>query len=120
MAFVETQRMTYSGTDIDFAKLRENIQSDDYDHIIHKDKSGGVIVYTRSEQLEWRLDVICTEAEADVTFRSWIQNRRTIILVPNHTTAPGTTHNTQIMNGTFPFAPWGEGKWRGLVILRKE
>lgn len=120
MAFVETQRMTYSGTNIDFAELRENIQVDDFDHIIHTDKSGGTITYTRNTQKTWTLDVICTEAEADTTFRSWMENRRTIVLTPKFTSDSGTTFNTQIMNGTFPFAPWGQGKWRGVVLLREE
>lgn len=118
-AFVITQRISYSGTDIDFAKLRDNIQTDDLDHIIHKTKSGGTVTYKRTSQLEWNLDIICTEAEADVTIRSWITNRRQIVFVPDQGGAPGTTHNTQILNRQFSFAPWGEGKWRGTLNLRK-
>ena len=119
-AFVTTQRISYSGVNIDFALLRDNIQSDDYDHIIHKDKSGGTVIYKRTNQLEWDLDIICTKAEADTTIRSWITNRRQIVFTPDLVGAPGTTHNTQIINRHFSFGPWGEGKWRGTLKLRKE
>lgn len=118
--FTLTRRIAYSGTNIDYAMLRDSVQPDDYDHVIHTDKDGGVITYKRVTQQVWHEDIICTKAEADLTIRSWITNRRTVVLTPDQDGDPGTTHNTQIMNATFPFAPWAEGKWRGTLILRKE
>lgn len=118
--FTLTHRMQYDGTNIDFPALRDTLQPDDLDHIIHIDKAGGIVTYIRASDLEWRVDVICTKAQADTTFRAWITARRTVAFYPDLTGAPATSHNCQIMNARFPFAPWGQGKWRGMVVLRKE
>lgn len=119
-AFVTTQRLSVSGDNIDIALLRDSIQTDDYDHIIHKDKSAGTIIYIRAEQTEWDVDVICTTAEADTKIRSWISARSQVVFTPDLVGAPGTTHNTRIINPTFPMEPLGEGKWSGILRLRKE
>lgn len=119
MATVE-QRLSYSGDNINFPRLVDSIEMGDYDHIIHHDKNGGTIIYTRSTQKEWPVDVICTEAEADTKIRSWIENRYQLVFTPNQTAAPGTTHNCRITNKTFPMRLWGSGKWRGTLRLRKE
>ncbi len=119
MSFSVTQRMSVSGDNIDFAQLRESIQTDDFDHIIHKDKGGGTIIYKRGSQTEWELDVICTTAEADTKIRSWISARSQVVFTPT-LAAPSTTHNTRIINPDFPMRFWGEGKWRGIINLRKE
>lgn len=120
MAFTETQRLNFGGDTIDFAELQNNIQADDLDHIIHKDKSGGTTVLRRTGQTEWpAIDVVCTESEANVTIRTWIANRSQVVFTPKQTSAPGTTHTVRIINPTFPMAPWGQGKWRGTLYLRK-
>lgn len=119
-AFNVTQRITANAINIDFPLLRESVEEDDFDHIIHTTKDGSVVQYTRNTQKTWPLDIICTEAEADTTIRDWIENRRQVVFVPDLIGAPGTTHNTRIMNTTFPFAYWGNGKWRGTLQLRKE
>jgi hypothetical protein len=120
MATKTQQRMTVGGTSITFTRTAQFAQPDDYDHIIHKDKAGGTIIYTRSSQLEWDVDVICTKAEADTTIRGWITNRSQVVFIPDFTGAPGTTHNTRIMNRTFPLRPWSQSQWRGTLRLRKE
>lgn len=117
--FTTTRRLAYGGTDIDFAALRDDVQSDDFDHIIHTDKGQGVIMHLRGTQQEWTEDVICSESEANTTIRSWMQNRRTVVYTPDLVGAPGTTKNIKIMNPTFPFRAWGEGKWRGMLRLRE-
>lgn len=120
-AFVTTQRISQSGDNIDFALLRENVQADDLDHIIHKDKSGGTTIYKRTGQTEWpNVVVICTEAEATTKIRSWISGRLQVVYTPDLVGAPGTTHNTRIINRSFPMEYWGDGKWRGVLHLRKE
>ncbi len=120
MASTETQRLTFGGDTIDFAELRNNIQADDLDHIIHKDKAGGTVILRRAGQTEWpAIDVVCTEAEADTTIRTWMANRSQLVFTPKQTTASGTTHTVHIINPTFPMAPWGQGKWRGTLHLRK-
>ncbi len=119
MAFTETQRLNFGGDTIDFAELRNNIQADDLDHIIHKDKSGGTVVLRRAGQTEWpAIDVVCTTAQAE-TIRTWMANRSQVVFTPKQTSAPGTTHITRIINPTFPMTYWGGDKWRGSLHLRK-
>jgi hypothetical protein len=113
------QRLSYSGTNIDIPYLVDSLEMGDLDHIIHKTKSGGTIIYTRGEKEEWDVDCICTESEADTTLRSWIENRYTVLFYPNFTDAPGTSHNTKIINRGFPFRRWGQDRWRAMLKLRK-
>lgn len=119
MSYTITQRMSVSGDDIDFAQLRESIQTDDFDHVIHTPKDGSMVIYKRNTQIEWELDVICTTAEADTKIRSWMAARSQVVFTPL-LAAPSTTHNTRITNTTFPMRPISEGKWRGTINLRKE
>ena len=119
-AYVITQRISFSGTNIDFPLSRNTHQLDDFDDIIHKDKSGGTVIYKRAGQIEWDVDVICTKTEADTNIRSWISGREQVVYTEDFVGAPGTTHNTRIINAGFPMVPWGEGKWRGTLRLRKE
>lgn len=119
-ANVITFRISQSGDNIDIPVLRDTVQTDDYDHIIHTDKAGGVIIYVRATQLEWVLDVVCTKVEADTKIRSWMAGRLQVVATPDLVGAPGTTHNTRIISPAFPMRPWGEGKWRGTIRLRKE
>ena len=119
-AFNITQRISVSGDNIDIPLLKESVERDDYDHIIHKTKDGGTAIYVRATQKEWNLDVICTEAEATTKIASWISARSQVVFTPDLVGAPGTTHNTRIINPVFPMSHWGAGKWRGTLRLRKE
>lgn len=118
-AFNTTSRIAFGGTDIDYAVLKDSVQNDDFDHVIHTDKAGGVVVYPRVTQQEWTDDIICTEAEANTTIRAWMQNRSTVVYTPDLVGAPGTTKNIIIMNPAFPFRHWGSGKWRGSLRMRE-
>lgn len=120
MAGLIQSKISVSGDDITITRFVDTHQLDDFDHIIHKDKAGGIIIYVRASDLEWDLDVICTKAEADTKIRSWITARSQVVFTPNLTDSPGTTHNTRIMNPNFPMHPWSMSQWRGTLRLRKE
>lgn len=120
MATKVEQRLTDGVDTIDFIRTVEFAQPDDYDHIIHHDKDGGMVVYKSSTQAEWDADVICTKAQADTTIRSWITDRDQLTFTPDLTGAPGTTHTVRITSGTFPMIPWSMDKWRGTLRLREE
>lgn len=119
-AFNTTSRIAFGGTDIDYAgKLRDNIQVDDYDHVIHTTKSGATVVYKRDDQEIWHEDVIVSEANSEV-IRTWITNRSAVVFTPDLVGAPGVTHTITIMNTNFPFFYWGSGKFRATLVLRKQ
>lgn len=118
-AYNITQRLAFSGQTIDFPLSRDTRQLDDFDDIIHKDKSGGTIIYKGVGQIEWEVDVICTEAKSE-NIRSWISGRELVIYTEDFVGAPGTTHNTRILNASFPMAYWGDAQWRGTLRLRKQ
>lgn len=119
MPLVE-QRLSQSGDNIDSIRDVGTHQLDDFDHIIHKTKSGTLVIYTRASDLEWDIVVICTKTEADTKIRSWITGRLQVIFTPDQTGNPGTTHTGRITNDTFPMRPWSKDKWRGILRFRKE
>lgn len=113
------QRLQYSGTNIDYTKLVDTLEMGDLDHIIHKDKSGGTVIYRRSETVEFDVDVICSEQDADTYIRLWIELRYTLNFFENFTDSPGSSITVKIMNPTFPMRRWSKTKWRGTLSLRK-
>lgn len=112
------QRLQYGGTNIDFPRLVDTLEMGDLDHIIHKDKSGGTVVYRRYETVEWDVDVICSEQNADTYIRLWIELRYALNFFDNFTDSPGASISVKIMNPTFPMRRWSKTKWRGTLKLR--
>lgn len=120
MATKVEQRLTDGVDTIDFIRSVEYAEPDDFDHIIHKTKSGDTVIYVRSSQKEFDVDIICTKTQADTTIRSWITDRDQLTFTPDLTGAPATTHTVRILNKIFSMVPWSMTQWRGTLRLRKE
>jgi len=119
----DTMRLTYSGTNIDFAPGPAYAKPDVL-KITHR-RAGDGTLHTHKfyYKLRWEVPITWLNKTDTDNLNSWWSNARDCTLVPDLVGAPGTSYTVRIVNTTRPIlrfiGPYWETYFQGTLILEQ-
>lgn len=119
----DTQRLTYSGTNVDFAPGFGYSKPGILDVVHKRSKSGALKSYKHFYKGRWECPVSWFDSTDTTNINTWWQNVYDLTFVPDLINAPGTSYTVRIMNSNTPLlqfsGPYWETYYEGTIILEQ-
>lgn len=96
------QRLTYSGTDIDWQTLHGSKELGELSQSILISKNGTLWINQVYALDRWQPLVVLQDATEAGNINSWVANRRTCTFYPDYSGAPGVSHSVKLLNEEYP------------------
>lgn len=119
----DTMRLTYSGTNVNFAPAMGYSKPDVLD-VVHRRTGNGTL---RSKKFyykyRWEVPVVWFDSTDTGNINSWWQNVYDLTFIPDLINAPGTSYTVRIVNDTRPLLQFSGPNWetyyQGTIILEQ-
>jgi hypothetical protein len=119
----DTQRITYSGTNVDFSPGMGYSKPDVSDIIHSRSKNGTLYSYKHFIKYRWEIPVSFFDGTDAGNINSWWSNVYNLTFVPDMVNAPGTSYTVRIVNSNRPLLQFSGPNWEtyyaGTIILEQ-
>ena len=119
----DTQRLTYSGTNVDFSPGIGYAKPDVLDVIHRRTKNGTLKSYKHFYKYRWECPVSFFDATKSTNINSWWSNVYNCTFIPDYINAPGTSYTVRIVNSNRPLLQFSTVNWEtyysGTIILEQ-
>ena len=119
----DTMRLTYSGTNVDFAPGMGYAEPDVLGISHVRTPNGTLYTYRFFYKYRWEIPVSWFDSTDTTNINTWWNNAYDCTFVPDLINAPGTSYTVRIVNSNKPLSMFSGPNWRtyyqGSIILEQ-